>query len=165
MTRTDSVHLLAIHTTIRSRARSWLKHIVMRPSSTPMPPKTTSMSPHLSSSSVSDPSPLEAMTHPPCAVIVEMWRGSVTTRETFRRTTNGVRTHGNSNMPLGRRTHWRYVLMRWKTIRSGFAIVTFKFHTKSLNVKGVVLSRNLSIRDIGLCFPWNSTFNPLSVAS
>ena len=83
MTRTDSVHLLAIHTTIRSRARSWLKYTVMRPSSTPMPPKTTSMSPHLSSSSVSDPSPLEVMTHPPCAVIVKIWQGMITTRTTF----------------------------------------------------------------------------------
>ena len=96
MTSTDFVrvvHLLAIHTTIRSRARSWLKYIVMRLSSTPMPPKTTFMSPpQRSSSCVSDPSPLEAMTHPPCAVIVEIWQGSITTRTTFRRTTYGVRT-------------------------------------------------------------------------
>ena len=84
MTRTDSVHPLAIHTTLRSRARSWLNYIVMRQNPTPTPLKTTRTTPpHLSLLSISDPSPLEAVTHPPCAVIVEIWQGSVT-RTTFR---------------------------------------------------------------------------------
>ena len=62
--------LLAIHTAVRSYARSWLNYIVFRPNSTPTPLKTT----------------------PPYAIIVEIWQGSITTRTTFRRAKNGVRT-------------------------------------------------------------------------
>ena len=40
---------------------------IMRPNSTRMSP------PHVSPSSISDSSSLEAVTHPPCAVIVEVW--------------------------------------------------------------------------------------------
>ncbi|KIJ92203.1 hypothetical protein K443DRAFT_685415 [Laccaria amethystina LaAM-08-1] len=52
MTRTDPVrvvHLLAMYTTARSRAGSWLNYEAVRPNST------------------------QAMPHPPCAVIVEIW--------------------------------------------------------------------------------------------
>ena len=66
--RVSVPRLLAIHTTVRSCARSWLNYIVLRPNSTPTPLKTT----------------------PPCAIIVEIWQGSITTRTTFRRAKNGV---------------------------------------------------------------------------
>ena len=68
--RASVPHLLAIHTTARSCARSWLNYIVLSPNSTPMPLKTT----------------------PPCAIIVEIQQGSITTRTTFRQAKNGVRT-------------------------------------------------------------------------
>ncbi|KIJ94653.1 hypothetical protein K443DRAFT_110034, partial [Laccaria amethystina LaAM-08-1] len=95
MTRTDSVqvvHLSAIHITARARARSWLSYIVTVPNTSQCRRKRHVRPLCILVPPPSDLSHPEAMTHTRCVVFGEIGQGSTTTRTTFRRATNGVRT-------------------------------------------------------------------------